>query len=155
MPVKEAFLIVSGMLLLFTISLYFVFAGCVTFVKMLKKSGIVLVALLYLITANGFAINLHFCGKSIASFKINESVKNCGMSSKCCKNTHVEVKVKDAHQTSHTSFTAQNLVFLVPVFNSASLHQPLIINLVPQVVSERGPPLPAVPVYLKNCTFRI
>jgi len=122
---------------------------------MLKKSGILLVALLYLITANGFTMNLHFCGKNIASFKINEPVKNCGMSSKCCKNTHVEVKVKDAYQTSHTSFTAQISVFLIPVVGFASFREPLTINQVPNIVFERGPPSPAVPVYLKNCTFRI
>ncbi|RYY20012.1 MAG: hypothetical protein EOP41_09370, partial [Sphingobacteriaceae bacterium] len=72
---------------------------------MLKKSGLVLVALLYLITANGFAMNLHFCGESIASVKLNEAAKDCGMSSKCCKNTHLEVKVKDAHQTAYTVFS--------------------------------------------------
>lgn len=122
---------------------------------MLKKSGICLVVLLYLITATGFGINLHFCGKSIESVKINAPAKNCGMSSKCCKNTHVEVKVKDAHQTAHTSFTAQIFVSLVPVLSYASFYERLTINQATEVFSERGPPLFAVPVYLKNCTFRI
>lgn len=122
---------------------------------MLKKPGICLVVLLYLITATGFAMNLHFCGKSIESVKINAPAKNCGMDSKCCKNTHVEVKVKDAHQTSHTSFTGNNLIFLVPVLSYAALHEPLTISQAAKVVSERGPPLFTIPVYLKNCTFRI
>ncbi|RYE24981.1 MAG: hypothetical protein EOP42_21835 [Sphingobacteriaceae bacterium] len=122
---------------------------------MLKKSGICLVVLLYLVTATGFGINLHFCGESIESVKINAPAKDCGMSSKCCKDTHVEVKVKDAHQTSHTSFTGNNLVSTVPVVDYASFNEPSTINKTAKVVSERGPPLFAVPVYLKNCTFRI
>ncbi|MGI4020622.1 MAG: HYC_CC_PP family protein [Janthinobacterium lividum] len=111
--------------------------------------------LLYLITATGFAMNLHFCGKSIESVKINAPAKDCGMSSKCCKDTHVEVKVKDVHQTAHTSFTGNILVSLVPLLGYASFLEPLTIKLVSKAVSERGPPLVAVPVYLKNCTFRI
>lgn len=122
---------------------------------MLKKPGICLVVLLYLITATGFAMNLHFCGKSIESVKINAPAKNCGMDSKCCKNTHVEVKMKDAHQTAHTSFTGNNLVFFVPVLSYVPLHEPLTISQAAKVVSERGPPLFTIPVYLKNCTFRI
>ncbi len=122
---------------------------------MLKKPGICLVVLLYLITATGFAMNLHFCGKSIESVKINAPAKNCGMSSKCCKDTHVEVKVKDAHQTAHTSFTAQIFVSLVPVWDYALFHEPLTISQTTEVISKRGPPLFTIPVYLKNCTFRI
>lgn len=77
------------------------------------------------------------------------------MDTKCCKNTHLEVKVKDAHQTAHTSFTAQIFVSIIPVLSYASFREPLTINQIAEVVSERGPPLFAVPVYLKNCTFRI
>lgn len=122
---------------------------------MLKKSGICLVVLLYLVTATGFAMNLHFCGKSIESVKINAPVKDCGMSSKCCKDTHIEVKVKDAHETAYTSFTAQIFVSLVPVLDYDIFYQPSTINQANKVASECGPPIIAVPVYLKNCTFRI
>ncbi|RYY18479.1 MAG: hypothetical protein EOP41_10590, partial [Sphingobacteriaceae bacterium] len=95
---------------------------------MLKRSGIVVVVLLYLITATGFAMNLHFCGESIASVKLNEAAKDCGMSSKCCKNTHLEVKVKDAHQTAYTVFSSINMVLPVVIFQGDFYQEPLTIN---------------------------
>jgi hypothetical protein len=122
---------------------------------MLKKSGIVLVVLLYLVTATGFALNLHFCGDSIESVKIDAQTKKCGMDSKCCKDTHLDVKVKDVHQAEHASFTGKNLVFLVPVLSYASFHEPLTVSHVSKLVSERGPPPSKVPVFIQNCTFRI
>lgn len=122
---------------------------------MFKKSGIVLVVLLYLVTATGFALNLHFCGDFIESVKIDAPTKKCGMDSKCCKNTHLEVKVKDAHQTAHTSFSSENLVSLVPVLSYASFDQPLTIDRLANPVAGCGPPPNTVPVFIKNCTFRI
>jgi len=122
---------------------------------MFKKSGIILVVLLYLITATGFALNLHFCGSSIESVKIDAPTKKCGMDSKCCKETHLEVKVKDAHQTAHASFTDKILVSFVPVFSYASFHKPLVISHLSNLFTERGPPLNPVPVFIRNCVFRI
>jgi hypothetical protein len=123
---------------------------------MFKKSGIILVVLLYLVTATGFALNLHFCGDSIESVKIDAPTKKCGMDSKCCKNTYLEVKVKDAHQAEHASFTGKNLVSLVPVFGYTSFHEPLTVKHLVNTVPDRGPPLlNTVPVFIKNCTFRI
>ncbi len=127
----------------------------IIFVSMIKKSGICLVVLLYLVTATGFALNLHFCGNTIESVKVDAPTKKCGMDSKCCKETHVQVKVKDAHQTSHTSFTGKILVFPISIFSYASFHEPLTINHLSNRILERGPPPNPIPVFIQNCTFRI
>lgn len=122
---------------------------------MIKKSGICLVVLLYLVTATGFALNLHFCGNLIESVKVDAPTKKCGMDSKCCKETHLEVKVKDAHQTSHTSFSTLILALFVPVFSFGSFHEPLTVNQPSDLLTDRGPPPGSVPTYIQNCTFRI
>jgi hypothetical protein len=122
---------------------------------MFKKSGIVLVVLLYLVTATGFALNLHFCGDSIESVKIDAPTKKCGMDSKCCKDTHLDVKVKDAHHATDASFTGKILVSLVPVLSYASLYEPLTVSQFFKLISEPGPPPKKVPVFIQNCTFRI
>lgn len=122
---------------------------------MFKKSGVVLVVLLYLVTATGFALNLHFCDGSIASVKIDAPVKKCGMDSKCCKETHLQVKVKDAHQTSYTVFTGRILAFLVPVFNYASFAETMLVKHPSTLLTDRGPPILGVPIFIQNCTFRI
>jgi hypothetical protein len=123
---------------------------------MLKKSGIILVVLLYLITATGFALNLHFCGNLVESVKINSPTKKCGMDSKCCKNTHLDVKVKDAHQPTDASFTGKNLVLSVPALVYPVYQGNSIASQAVHFLPDRGPPpINAVPVFIKNCTFRI
>lgn len=122
---------------------------------MFKKSGTILAVLLYLVTVSGFSLNLHFCDNTIESVKIDAPTKKCGMDSKCCKETHLEVKVKDVHQAAHASFIDENLVSLVPVLNYASFHEPLAVNHLSNLFTERSPPLNPVPVFIRNCTFRI
>jgi len=122
---------------------------------MFKRSGIFILMLLYVVTATGFALNLHFCGSSIESIKINTPVKSCDMSSKCCKDTHLEVKVKDVHQSAYTSFTYQILALPVAEICFWVNHEPATIDHSANLISERGPPPPSVPVFIKNCTFRI
>ncbi|MGI4727409.1 MAG: HYC_CC_PP family protein [Janthinobacterium lividum] len=122
---------------------------------MIKKSGIVLVVLLYLITATGFGMNLHFCGENIASISINQTAKDCGMSSKCCKTTHLEVKVKDAHQTAHTVFTGVNLALPVVVLQFRFQSKFSSLSDAPIAFVQRGPPPGNQPIFLKNCIFRI
>lgn len=77
------------------------------------------------------------------------------MDSKCCKETHLEVKVKDAHQNVHTSFTSTFSMLFVPVFSYASFQETLTIDHLPNLLSERWPPPNPVPVFIQNCTFRI
>ncbi|WP_419801900.1 HYC_CC_PP family protein [Mucilaginibacter sp.] len=122
---------------------------------MLKKPGIILVTLLYLVTATGFVMNLHFCGKNIASVGLNKTAEECGMSSKCCKNTHLEVKVKDAHQTAHTVFSSINLALPVAVVRFHFLDEGSTINHLTLFSAERGPPLNGQVIFLKNQNFRI
>lgn len=77
------------------------------------------------------------------------------MDSKCCKETHLVVKVKDAHKVAHTSFTDKILVFPVLVFSYASFHESSTVNHLVNLLTDRGPPPGSVPTYLQNCTFRI
>jgi hypothetical protein len=121
----------------------------------IKKSGIILVVLLYLVTASGFALNLHFCDNIIESVKIDAPTKKCGMDSKCCKDTHLEVKVKDAHQASHTVFTGTFLALVVPVVRFTAFREPVIVNHFSNLLLDRGPPPNSVPVFIQNCSFRI
>jgi len=128
---------------------------------MLKRSGALVLTLLYLVTVMGFALNLHFCGSYLASVKIDAPVKSCGMQStrqmKCCSNKHFEVKVKDAHQGKVQSFQAQTFVFEIPKLYLADFllnaHQSIAEKLL-----ERGPPDPPsekISTFLKNQVFRI
>jgi len=128
---------------------------------MIKKLGASFLVVLYLITATGFALNLHYCCSQIISVTVNPPVKNyngfaaCKM--KCCQDKHIEIKVKDTHQGQAQSFLAKTVLISVPkIFFPAFdfLHR----NIAQVKNYGEDPPnvLASRPViYLKNCVFRI
>jgi hypothetical protein len=128
---------------------------------MLKRSGAFLLTLLYIVTVVGFAVNLHYCGKLITAVKIDAPVKNCmgsQMLMKCCKNKHIDIKIKDAHETSSPSFLSKILscqIIRLP-FAHSSLFAPKVVDLEKSVYRghpERSPD--KTPVFITNCAFRI
>jgi len=129
---------------------------------MFKKSGILLLVLLYLTTASGFALNLHYCGNRVAAVKINAPAKSCSEPTakskmKCCKDTKLDVKVKDSHESQPVSFLTK--VSPVDVPRSAfedfilPVHQMLL-----DVFFDRGPPdatAGKTPTFIKNRNLKI
>lgn len=114
--------------------------------------------LLYLVTASGFALNLHYCGKTLQSVKIDAPAKKCGpVKMKCCRDKHLEVKVKDTHKSaaSHSLLSKLFMVDLpkLPFEEYLFPEQEIAAN----ISANRGPPDGGckTPVYIKNCTFRI
>jgi hypothetical protein len=126
---------------------------------MLKKSGAILLVLLYTFTVSGFAINLHYCGKLLASVKISAPVESCtkGMKKmKCCNDKQIQVKVKDAHQNASFNFIAKTFAFIVPktFFSDYLPVENIPAKKLLAAASPHAPP-DAVAVFVKNCTFRI
>ncbi|WP_158825630.1 HYC_CC_PP family protein [Mucilaginibacter lacusdianchii] len=133
---------------------------------MLKRTGAILLTLLYTLTVMGFAMDMHYCGKKLASVKINAEAKHCktekattacGMKMKCCKDKHMQVKVKDAHQSVSAFVPAKLLALHLPV-TFLPYFEPVLQTALVKRADVRGPPdvaLAKVPVFLKNCSFRI
>jgi hypothetical protein len=128
---------------------------------MLKRSAAIILIILYTCTVSGFALNLHYCFNRLSSIQIDAPSKGCtkGLAvskMKCCKDKHIEIKVKDSHQTGTKSpitrifngdlafISFGNIFFKIPGNSIAA-------------ISYRGPPdvLHKSPLFLKNCTFRI
>ena len=127
---------------------------------MLKRSVAIGLIVLYVGTVFGFVLNFHYCFDRLSSVKVDAPAIACTKvlqtsKMKCCKDSHIEVKVKDAHQSGSTIFWAK--LFPVSLINSDFAS----IAFTPQNPSteklqDRGPPLaPDIPIFLKNCTFRI
>lgn len=113
--------------------------------------------LLYLVTATGFALNLHYCGSIITSVNIDSPAKKCStFAMSCCRDKHVEVKVKDAHQGQSISFSGKLFAVDLPVVKPAgyALSAPEVAS---AVIVDRGPPgvLGRTPLYIRNRVFRI
>jgi hypothetical protein len=124
---------------------------------MLKRISVLTVLLLYLVTASGFALNLHYCGNIITSVKIDAPVKKCSVfAMSCCHDKHVEVKIKDVHQGQSVSFSANVFVVYLPVTNyyyhTLSAQEPTHV-----AFAYRSPPNSSgsTPVYIRNRVFRI
>jgi hypothetical protein len=127
---------------------------------MFKKPIVIVLMMLYLVTVSGFAVNLHYCFNRVSSIQIDAPSKGCvkGLETremKCCKDKHLVVKVKDAHQNGSFSFVSKVFIADVPNLQFADL--PITgLNPAQFTTSYRGPPpLPDNAIYLKNCTFRI
>jgi hypothetical protein len=128
---------------------------------MFKRSVILGLAILYLVTVSGFVLNFHYCFNRLSSLNIdapsNACVKTLAVSKmKCCKDQHLEVKVKDSHQAGSQAFSGK--------FFMADLAIPALSTFSPSfqnhsggsLFTYRGPPEPSgTPIYLTNCIFRI
>ncbi len=129
---------------------------------MVKRSGAILLTMLYTVTVLGFALNFHICGDYVASVKIDAPAVNCKMDKqggkmKCCKDKHVEVKVKDAHQGEATSFLAKMFGFELPSWSFDSLF-PALPSSSSDKFYDRGPPdapVQSIATFIRNCIFRI
>ncbi len=128
---------------------------------MMKRSGAILMALLYLAVATGFALNLHYCCSRLISVNVNSPVQGCKTSTskaKCCSNKHLEIKIKDVHQGELVSpFLARVFAVDLPVFFSARFFYTPQRYLTAGLADRAPPdkPCDGTVTFLKNCTFRI
>jgi len=128
---------------------------------MIKRFGALFLAMLYTVTVLGFALNFHYCFNQLESVKV-DTIAKCnkalGVSKmKCCKDSKIDVKVKDVHQTSSQSILSKLFVIHLP---KLPLEDFLFSGSKNEVlkVSDRAPPfslLDSISLFLKHCTFRI
>ena|ERR1700744_804629 len=126
---------------------------------MIKRTGALLLTLLYAVTTSGIIVNMHYCGHLLVSVQINSPSKRCPGESmmKNCTDKQFKVKVKDAHQSTTFSFSPKIIVFDAPptVFADHSCAQQHY--LAEKLLGRAPPDLPAdnIPAFIKNRTFRI
>ncbi|TWI99424.1 hypothetical protein JN11_02741 [Mucilaginibacter frigoritolerans] len=128
---------------------------------MFKKLSALFLVVLYVITATGFALNLHYCCTDITSVSINSPLKSSGTFAvckmNCCHDKHIEVKVKDAHQAQSQLFLTKTVAFLTPKVPFSDFHFSLN-KAIDEKSFNKHPPddlFNGPVIYLKNCVFRI
>ena len=130
----------------------------------LKQKLAISLCTFYLISVIGIALSLHFCGGKLAAIsatKATASCKYCKAESSakkddnCCKNTKVDVKVKDNHQSENAIKLPK--LFSVDVFLHPNVHQ-IFLQVFPTFFSKlanKTPPTPtSVALHVMNCVFR-
>jgi hypothetical protein len=129
---------------------------------MLKRTGILLMTMLYTVTVFGFALNFHYCGNTVASVKIDSPAKACGTDAKkmmkCCKDKQVDIKVKDAHQAEKSeSFLSKIFPFDMPALPFEDFFLSAQRALLDRFFDRGPPPNPveSIAAYLRNRILRL
>jgi len=119
---------------------------------------------LYIFSVMGIALSMHFCGGKLAdvAFYTNKTVckfcKTAIVDQKddgCCKNTKVDVKVKDSHQ-------AEAAFKLPKLFSTAALlpanvryeFRRVLPVFIGKITNKAPPKLSSVALHVLNCVFR-
>lgn len=128
----------------------------------LKQKLALGLCIFYVVSVIGVALSFHFCGGQLSAVHLNQlvSAKGCGMekaaaTSGCCKNTAVDAKIKDSHQSGVKIELPKNLSiqwFLSPFILEA------VKVILPKLLSKaenKAPPFSArVSLYAYHCVFR-
>lgn len=131
----------------------------------MKKSVILFIAILYLATASGMVMNIHYCMGKISSVNFGHDKDHddgncgkCGMDkteNHCCKDETQYVKLTDSHQASVTDvyLSAVSAVLPVSVVDMITTEQGL--TKLPSNYYFSPPPKNLNKVYLALNVFRI
>jgi hypothetical protein len=138
----------------------------------MKKSLLTILAFVYLSTSMGATVHLHYCmGKLFSWGLVDKDSKNCGecgmpkskmgghcMSFKdgCCKDSEAHLQLdkdqkatEDVYNFSAFSFAALPVATTIP-------HDNYVASCITGYPTTNAPPEPyKVPVFIRNCSFRI
>jgi len=130
----------------------------------LKQKLAISLCTFYLVSVIGVALSLHFCGGKLASVSVTDAKASCKYcktapiaqkDDNCCKNTKIDVKVKDNHQIE--SAVKLPKLFSLDVFLHPTVSQ-IFRQFLPRFFSQlenKAPPKSTrVALHVMNCVFR-
>ena len=130
----------------------------------MKKLTVSIFAVFYLAISSGFTVHIHYCMNKVAGWNLFHSDKGkcgtCGMhkddSKGCCKDEQKVVKFTNDQKLTDNSFTQiqqLSLAIITPVITD---HDYLTTQSELTELFNLPPPyLRSVPVFVRNCNFRI
>lgn len=132
----------------------------------MKKIIIAILAIVYMGTATGATIQLHYCMGKLVSMGLlpgkDDKCGKCGMmktegkNNGCCKDEHKQIKIEKDQKTTDTAVqTMQSIAVEMP---AAVIEIPLNIfsSQTEEIQYGNAPPRSAsVAVYIRNCVFLI
>jgi hypothetical protein len=138
----------------------------------MKKLFATILAIVYLSTSMGATVHLHFCMGKLTSWSLanqdKESCGYCGMPKNstnsqgiavkggCCKDTQTVVKLDKDQKASESAYKVFSLPADTLSGNFVNLPDRYIASLTVDYPTTNAPPDPdKVPVFIRNCAFRI
>jgi hypothetical protein len=127
----------------------------------LKKAFVAILAILYMTIASGVEMNIHYCMGEFASMELgkaaDEDCSRCGMKAKagCCEDESRIVKLEDSHQASFLSWSVLPPMVVPSTYFEVGTSKAIAVTDVLLPPSHAPPGSYDIPVYLRNCVFRI
>ncbi len=138
----------------------------------MKKTLAAILAIIYLSTSMGATIHLHYCmGKLVEWGLIDRSGKDCafcGMpamrsadgcvvgSNDCCRDEYRQIKTDKDQKFVQSSIELVKIAPSEAILSDNLWTDPFITSSVLALPVVKGPPLISdIPVFLRNCNFRI
>jgi hypothetical protein len=135
----------------------------------MKRFIAVILAFIYMSTAMGATVQLHYCMGKLVEWELGNRKKDhcsvCGMKKsavnatskkKCCEDQYKEIKLKNDHRTPES---AGSLIFPVLEATQVATYTfdaaPVTSLAVTFPVAQAPPGTSSIPVFLLNCNFRI
>lgn len=118
----------------------------------------------YLVSVIGVALSLHFCGGELFAVHFSKAAVACSgcktvekkdTTNKCCKNTSVDAKIKDSHQSGSKVDVPKNYSiqwFLAPFLSRVI--DAVFPNLFSKIENKAPPFVSGISIYVFNCVFR-
>lgn len=132
----------------------------------MKRIVVSFLLILYLGTSSGAAVHFHYCMEKLVSWSMTkQSGKLCDFckmplaeskKKSCCKEVKQHVKVESSQKVNQTvyKFDQPSTAIILPEF-FVNYQAPIPVKIVREALSNAPPDGQRVPVYLKNCTYRI
>ncbi len=120
----------------------------------------------YFGVAQGATVYFHYCMDELVQMNLSKSNPSscdfCGMTTKeakeksCCEKQTKQFKVNDAQKiaASHFQFEQTPIILYKSIVWEASYHT-IPIQIGKASLSNAPPPLQDIPVFIRNCTYRI
>jgi len=130
----------------------------------MKKVLVTILAFTYLAVSSGATIHLHYCMGKLVGWELTEHQQkhcgNCGMEKKarkgCCRDEHKTLQIEKDQKATEVAFqfTAQPPAILtVSYAGLPPVYIPVIA--MGNAATHAPPSLSGVPVFIRNCNFRI
>jgi len=132
----------------------------------MKKFIAAILAVMYLGTSSGATIHMHYCMGKLADWSLGDKQSKtcgkCGMEKSnekdngCCKDEHKFLKDDSAQKVTESNLQLMQLMATALPSAYTQLPELALPSLTEESPNSNSPPrTQAVPVYIRNCVFRI
>ena len=138
----------------------------------MKKFAATILAIIYLSTSMGATVHLHYCMGKLFSWSLTDKdSKNCGLCGMpksgmsghcitakdgCCKDKHAHIQLDKDQKTTDAAYQFLNISFIAIPATTAAFSDLYVVSYILGYPTTNAPPeRDKVPVFIRNCTFRI